>query len=101
MRKASILPALVVVLGFASETEAQVVDASPNYTIVIGKCVFGIADFRRGEQLLETCIFFGNERPLQVPFTATQGLVGFCVLVVGMLALVTMFTFRWKRMRAT
>jgi hypothetical protein len=36
----------------------------------------------------------------QVPFTATHGLVGLCVIVVGMVALVTVGTVRWKRKAA-
>jgi hypothetical protein len=99
MRLIPILLALVVVLGFVSQAGAEVI-TSPNYTIVVGKYVFGIADFRKDDQLLATSIFFGKGRPLDVPFSATQGLVGFCVIVVGMVALVMVGTVRWKRKRA-
>jgi hypothetical protein len=105
MRTASILPALVVVLGFVSEAGAySSVGIDHKYTIEIAGQTFGFMDgdavHDSGEAWLYSWIYFGPLGSINSPFTATQGLVGFCVIVVGLLAMVTVGTMRWKRKRA-
>jgi hypothetical protein len=104
MRSASILLALVVVVGFVSYAPAK---TSPppdhDFTFEVAGNLVGFRDWRyttilEGPQL-HSVINFGPFGWLEVPFTATQGLVGFCALVIGMLALATMGTFRWRRKR--
>jgi hypothetical protein len=104
MRTTSILLVLVVVLGFVSEAGA---DYSPeiacNRSITIGQLHVGFIDWVDGYNSSDhwTVLHLGPLGEYQVPFTATQGLIGFCMIVVGMVALVTVFTFRWKWKRAT
>jgi uncharacterized membrane protein (UPF0182 family) len=99
MRTASILLALVVVLGFVSQASAA------DYRIWVRGRGYGIYDWKfefKGKVFGQggTAVDLGFSH-FDVPFTATQGLIGFCVIVVGLLALVTVFTFRWKCKRAT
>jgi hypothetical protein len=111
MKPTSILLSLVVVLGFVSEAGAERF-AIPlhDYRITIGDCKFGFVDGRQGGSITEACstnaghfskFYFGRDGEYAIPFTATQGLIGFCVIVVGMAALVTVGTFGWKRKRVS
>jgi hypothetical protein len=106
MRPVPILLALAVVLCFVSESRAGIDLPVRNYTAKIAGHTFGFIDWPpydspAGRERSYTTMYAGPLGKHDVPFTATQGLVGFCVLVVGMVALVTLFTFRWKRKRAT
>src|SRR5690242_3535015 len=105
MRPIPILLALVVLLGFASEAGAySSVGIDHKYTIEIAGQAFGFMDgdviHHSGESSRYSTIYLGPFGNYDIPFTATQGLVGVCVIVVGILALVTVFTFRWKRRAA-
>jgi hypothetical protein len=98
MKAASILIALVFVLGFATEAAARELPADAikhKHLLKVFGCQFGFVDWIDDS----TSIVVG-EWVYPVPFTATQSLVGFCVIVVGLFALVTMLTFRWKRKAA-
>jgi hypothetical protein len=103
MRFIPILLALVVVLGCVSVAGAHTVEltVAPNYTVSNGTYSIGIGDLRANGEYVGTQLLLGPLGNLKVHFTATQGLVGFCVIVVGMLALVTVGTMRWKRKRGT
>lgn len=97
MRSASILLALVVVLGFVSEAGAEKYD----YIVTVAGSRFGFEDlthYSRGEMLGQYSVMrvgpFGSH---EVPFTATQGLVGFCLIGVAVIALLVVATVRWKR----
>jgi hypothetical protein len=104
MRTTSILLALVVVLGFVSEAGAAVV-AEHDFTVTIGGKPFGFRDCHYTALLeglrVQSVLCLGPFGYHEIPFTATQGLVGFCMIVVGMLALVTVGTVRWKRKSST
>jgi hypothetical protein len=105
MRPTSILLAIVVVLGFVREAGAQQDIGVPvhSYTVSLGGRPFGLIEYNndpRTQQQGEptyTVLCFGTLGSRRVPFTATQGLVGFCVIVVGVVALVTVGTVRWRR----
>jgi hypothetical protein len=102
MKAIPILLALVVVLGCISEAGASSVELSvaPSYTVSNGTYSIGISDLRANGEYVGTQLLLGPLGNLKVPFTAAQGLIGFCVIVVGLLALVTAGTMRWKRKRA-
>jgi hypothetical protein len=98
MRTASILLALVV-LGFASQSSAA------KYTFRAGEQSFGFYDWKimgdvdkplvRGSAL--TLGPLGN---YDTPFTATQGFVGFCLILALSIIVPTVLTVRWKRRAA-
>ena len=114
MKTASILPALVVVLGFVSEAGAEVVSTTRDYSIKIGDQWFGFADqwvnpvpqfpfakddgrVYRYEDGLFTTMYLGPFGSRTVPFTATQGLVGFCCILATLIILPVVLTVRWKK----
>ncbi len=101
MRIASILLALVVVLGFASEAVAMaLVYVDNDFTISVGSQKFGFIDGTLAGDFYTRpfCrLYLGQFGIYNVPFTATQSLLGFCVIVVGMIALLATLTVRWKR----
>jgi hypothetical protein len=104
MRPLSILMAIVAVLGFVSEAGARDIAPNRDFTVDVGGKPLGFIDWRytnllEGPQLHSLICLgpFGNH---EVPFPAIVGFVGFCLLAVGMLALVTAATFRCKRKRA-
>jgi hypothetical protein len=111
MRTASILLALVVVLNFVRDAGAFAPNfvAEQDHTIVVGGQTLG---FRTGTWVGDidfntfvhprtaTYAYLGPLGSHNVPFTATQGLVGFCVIVAGVIALAMVFTVLWRR-RAT
>lgn len=100
MRAASILLALVVVLGLPRDAISGQPYLVHDYSVVVGHHLYGVIDWP-GEPESNTqpftTAYFGPLGQHQVPFTATEGLVGFCVVVVGLVALVTVGTVRWKR----
>jgi hypothetical protein len=105
MRAASILLALVVVLSAreAGAEEANVA-VERNYAVVVAGRAWGFMD---GEAQYWTAnprpysaILLGPYGRREVPFSATQGLIGFCLIVPTLIALLATFTVRWKRKRA-
>jgi hypothetical protein len=108
MRTASIVLALVVVLGFAREAGAEYKSyTTHDYSACLAGYSFGFTDghayvngYGRLEQPWQK-IHLGPFGSHNVPFTATQGLVGFCIIIVGLIALPVMVTLRWKKKRAT
>jgi hypothetical protein len=104
MRTASILLALVIVLGTTAEAGAYAEERrlSKNCSIEIGEYRLGFVEWvsywgnvRSSPYWTE--MYLGPLGDYEVPFTATQGLVGFCTIVVGLIALPVVFTFRWKK----
>src|SRR5689334_18059355 len=107
MRPASILLALAVVLGFVSEAEAYIFPPpTHDYTVTIGSNEIGFQDWVGQNVFGETGSVLCQVRlgPLgihQVPFTATQGLIGFCLILAMLIIVPAVLTVRWKRKRAT
>jgi hypothetical protein len=80
MRTASILLALAVVLSFVSEAAAAV--KTIRYAIEAGDYIFGLVEiYNDVDRTSVTMLFLGPVGTHQVPFSATQGLVGFCVFL--------------------
>jgi hypothetical protein len=104
MRTASILLAWVIVLGFGSQEAFSQVDPGPivpvipinDYTFDIGEQTFGFVDFPNGESIV--CI--GPLGQIDLSFTATQGLIGFCVILTTLVVLPVVLTVRWKKRAA-
>jgi hypothetical protein len=108
MRTTSILLALVVVLS-ASEASAWAPVFVPehDYTISAGGQMFG---FRDGTWVGDfdpanypqtiSYLHLGPVGQFEVPFAATQGLVGFCVVLALLVIVPAVLTVRWKRKRA-
>jgi hypothetical protein len=103
-------------LSFVSEAAAEhkvresyLLDHS--YKIKIGKRAIGFSDarlFRSEGDLIRTeskrpcsIIHLGPLGVHEVPFTATQGLGGFCLFTVLLVILPAGLAVRWKRKRAT
>jgi hypothetical protein len=108
MRTASIQLALVIVLGAVRDAGAYAQEqrVSKNCSIEIGEYRLGFVEWvshygniRSSPDWTE--MYLGPLGEHEVPFTATQGLVGFCIFVAGLIALPVAFTFRWKKKRAT
>jgi hypothetical protein len=117
MRTASILLALVVVF-FASEGLARMKTPVHDFTVHLGQYSLGLCEYE-DESLIERKILYENEGlqlpdllrtytllclgPFgvhQVPFTATQGLVGFCCILATLIILPAVLTVRWKKKQA-
>jgi hypothetical protein len=104
MQTASIPLAFIVVLSFVSEAAAASradVSVKRNYTVIIAGQPFGFVD---GETEYWTVhrqpyheIRLGPLGCHEVPFTATQGLVGFCVILATLVILPLVLKARWKR----
>jgi hypothetical protein len=103
MKSASVLLALVVVLSFVSDAGAKPIANVNNddYSIWWGMQRFGFHDGTStkmdGSIVRWSFVNLGPLGSHEVPFNATQGLVGFCVIVTTLIALVTAFTVRWNR----
>jgi hypothetical protein len=100
MRTASILLALVVVLGFLREAGAYSTSDRfyPDYTVQIGEYRIGFRDHRHGDTLNFSVVDLGPFGEYhKVPFTATQGLAGFCFIVAMLIIVPVALTVRWKR----
>jgi hypothetical protein len=102
MRTASILLALAVVLGFISEagaTQVEYIDYS--CTVNAGRHTYGFQDCHieqdGGFVSRSTIARLGPIGNLRVPFTATQGLVGLCLIVVTLIGLLVVLSLQWKR----
>ncbi len=101
MRTASILLALVVVMGFVREAGAQGPELVTDCSVVIAGQPFGFittpADISVHGIEFYTFAYLGPFGVYKVPFTATQGLIGLCVIVFVLIALVATLTLRLKR----
>ena len=74
------------------------------YAIEIGNQTFGFLDDWRatgtpGKPERESEIHLGPLGKHKIPFTATQGLVGSCALLVILITSTAVLTMRWKRRR--
>jgi hypothetical protein len=92
MRTASILLALVLVMGWAAEAAAQV-GRTRDYTVTIGSQQFGLEEIEGSYCLL----LFGPLAPIYVPYRATPILIVFGLIVVALIALIAIATMRWRR----
>ncbi len=102
MRSASILLVLIIVPGFMGEAWAQEDDRWIHqrwYGIEVGENSFGFLDWLDPDsgKTTGTIASLGPLGIRQVPFTAIQGLAGFCVIVLTLIALLATFAVRWKR----
>jgi hypothetical protein len=105
MRTASILLTLVVVLGWARDASALTeLETKHDYTFRVGQFTIGFSDGHAcgmgGAEWDWSYIHVGPVGKRLVPFTATQGLVGFCLIVLTLIALMSAFAARWKRRAA-
>lgn len=101
MRPALILLSLVVVLGCAREAAAWACTEYHNdYTISIAGQQFGFCEskgFFNEDDWEYSRIYVGLFGHIDSSLTAKQGLIGFCVIVSGLIALVTVGALRWRR----
>jgi hypothetical protein len=89
---------LAVVLGFASNAEAQDIECpEDNYTIRIGEQQFGFCQWVFDEHNNFCVAHAGPFGEFKVPFTATQGVIGFCLIVAMLVIVPACFTVRWKK----
>jgi hypothetical protein len=101
MRTGSILLALVAVLGAAREAVGQ--PTRLDYAIEIADCRYGISECPSLAAWLEdsdhtiTSLHLGPVGTYHVPFTATQGLIGFIVIVAMLIVLPAVAVVGWKR----
>ncbi len=102
MRIVLTLLMLMVALS-ASEAAAQEIRPVHDYTVTLAGARLGISDLDVSESIGErgmevvTRLYFGPFGSKQVPFTATQGLVGFGVIALILIASLVAFVLRWKR----
>jgi hypothetical protein len=97
----TILLAIVLVLGFVSEAGAA------DYIFTWGEQVFGIYDagytqlLDANENIIDEIVVaevvFGPLGSYRVPFTATQGLVGFCVILGTLIVVPAVLVTKRKR----
>jgi hypothetical protein len=107
---AKILLAIVVALGLVKEAGAQTAASGTirRYTVAVGEQRIGIADygwkFDMGDvetTSVWTSLQLGPFGEYKVPFTATEGLVGFCVILAILMIVPAVFAVRWKKKWAT
>jgi hypothetical protein len=107
MRTASVLLVMVVILAFVTEARAQAtldeieaVKVRADYSISLGKQKFGFCEGSNflidGRVLNWSRMFVGPIGSFDIPCSAIQGLVGFCLIIVVLFALITIATARWK-----
>jgi hypothetical protein len=101
VRTASILLALIVVLGFVSEAGAQTDYVTErDYTFTVADQRYGFidgADYYTGVREPWTVICLGPLGSPEVPFTATQGLVGFGLILATLIIVPAVLTVRWSK----
>jgi hypothetical protein len=104
MKAASILLALIVVLGFVSEVGAAGPRTTCDLSFFVGDQRIGLADWEPGTWVPLpppwTILYLGPLGSYRIPFTATQGLVGFCLILVAFIAMLVALSVRWKKKRA-
>ena len=98
MRTASILLALVVVLGALTTATAQAV-AYDDFTISIsGVGKFGFQQWGPDfDTDVEAAIYLGPVGSYPIPCTAAQGLIGFIVIVAVLVIALIAAVVGWKR----
>jgi hypothetical protein len=102
MRTASILLASIVVLGSLNEASAEICILKHDYTIALARSgSYGLQEYIVDNNGTTWTVFWIGRTYRNVPFTATQGLIGSCAIVAGLIALPAMCTLRWKKKRAT
>jgi hypothetical protein len=104
MRTASLLLSLVMVLGFVRESGADIVFPVRDYTAKIAGHSVGFIDWPpfdspAGQEPGYTMMHVGPLGSFKIPFTATLGLIGVCLIVVTFVAGVALLTVRWKKKR--
>jgi hypothetical protein len=105
MRASSIFLALVVVLVLAQPTKAITIyrdDTLHDFTVHVGGYRIGFEDGIYADddsEFLWNRIHLGPLGPHSAPCTATQGLIGFGVIVVGLIIVPAVLTVRWKKRR--
>jgi hypothetical protein len=104
MRTASILLALFVMLGFVKEGGAAIQMRIDNqYAAQFAGLKFGLIDgkvYGHGSAIPFHWLCLGPLGTYEVPFTATQGLVGFIVIVAMLIITLIAAVAGWKRKRA-
>lgn len=114
MKTASISLALVVVLGFVATAKAGAPE-DRDYSFTIARQSFGIRDYDNSLKYLSVAHYFpqkpsfrdlrgtvllaGPLGPHKVPFTATQGLIGCCVILAMLLIVPVVRTVRCRTKR--
>jgi hypothetical protein len=104
MRRTAILLALViVVLADAQTAKAEAARPLQDFTFAIARHQYGISDMDVSESTsefgieIETRVFFGPLGSRIVPFTATQGMVGFSLIAAGLVGLLIFAKLRRSR----
>jgi hypothetical protein len=100
MRPASILLAMVVGLCIVSESQAQTDNETlHDFTFTVAGNSFGFMDGLDHLMYATTwsTICLGPLGTYNSPLTAIQGLVGFCLIVMTLIALLVVATVRWKK----
>jgi hypothetical protein len=108
MKAASLLLALVVVLGFVSEAGAigqPIGEVEHDYTIELNDVQWigfedgGYLTIRPDGRQRFSYVWLGPLGRYSVPFTATQGLVGFCIILATLIFVPVVLSVR-RRKRA-
>jgi hypothetical protein len=110
MRTASILLALSFVFGFVSDADAKPAEPVEHwYRVRIGEHYLGFTDHRiykppmkdEADRIQISCLLWlGPLGTHKVPFTATQNLVGCCLIAGTLIIIPIVLTVRWKKKRA-
>jgi hypothetical protein len=104
VKTASILLALVVVLGFCREAgaeEEEVYFHKHKYFITVAGETFGFGDGivrYGGVDEYYSVVRLGPMETIRVPFAATQGLVGFCCILATLIIVPAVLTVRWRKL---
>jgi hypothetical protein len=97
MKAASKLLVMFLVLGFVSKAGARD-RIDRNCTLIIARQQIGFLDLRSPvTNRARTEIHLGPLGNREVPFTATQGLVGFCCILALLVIVPVLLTVRWKK----
>lgn len=94
MRTASIVLALVLVLGWAAEAAAQV-GMTRDYSVTIGNQQFGLIELEG----IYCLVLLGPLPPIHIPYRATPVLIVFFLIIV-LIALIAIVTVRRRRRAA-
>lgn len=102
MRTVSIFLTLILTLGWAQRASALTeIETKHDYTLRIGQLKIGFSEGHAygmgGREWDWSYIHVGPLGKRAVPFNATQGLVGTCLMVVAFVAFLALATVRWKR----
>jgi hypothetical protein len=104
MRTLSVLLALVVVLSAREVGAAGAITVDCHYIVgITDHNWFGFRDLTYTDGVSQTSWTQVGLGPLGIhkaPFTATQGLVGSCVILAMLVIVPLVLTVRWKRKKA-